>query len=270
MNNGITALLYVLNEEKRIEYTLKSFSWCEKILVTDKGNTDKTNEICKKYKNVEIVRFKKCSLLEEAKLLHNLVKTKWTITITASDIITKELALKISKTISLIEKDYDIINIPYKPYFLGSNEKYSPWFQKNRNYFYKKDIIDISFEGGVHNIVKYNSDKIYKMKLYDDNEGLYHLTHESGKGIVNRYLLYLSQEGESTNLNSELWYIFKQLIKLLFFKRSFFRGKKSLALSFSFLSYYMLKYVINWDLQNGNADQTYKNIRKKVINDWGR
>lgn len=53
----ISAIIITKNEEKMIEDCLKSVNWADEIIVVDTGNTDKTNEIAKKYK-AKIIKYK--------------------------------------------------------------------------------------------------------------------------------------------------------------------------------------------------------------------
>lgn len=52
----ISAIIITKNEEKMIEDCLKSILWADEIIVIDTGNTDKTNDIARKYK-AKIVKF---------------------------------------------------------------------------------------------------------------------------------------------------------------------------------------------------------------------
>ncbi|CAN5304325.1 glycosyltransferase family 2 protein [soil metagenome] len=52
----ISVIIITKNEEKMVEDCLKSALWADEMILVDTGNTDKTNEIAKKYK-AEIVKY---------------------------------------------------------------------------------------------------------------------------------------------------------------------------------------------------------------------
>jgi hypothetical protein len=269
---GVTAIFPMLNEEKRIYNTLKCFSWCDQIIVLDKGSKDDSIEIALKFKNVKIVQkdFKnsKNSFLDEGLFLTSHIKTNWYINITASDIITKALSLEIKKLVKIDLGDYNCITIPYKPYFMGINETFSPWYCKMRTYIFKTE--ELKLNNSVHGVLSMSSKpKHYKIIMNDNKEALYHLTHENYEGVLNRYYRYLIEEkNDDISLSNQLKYIVRQIIKLVLFKRVLFRGKAAIALTFSFLSYHMLKYVVLWDSRNGNGINTYSKIREKISDEW--
>ena len=51
MRPKITVAMTVFNEERRVEYAIKTATWADEILVVDSGSTDGTIEICKRYTN---------------------------------------------------------------------------------------------------------------------------------------------------------------------------------------------------------------------------
>jgi glycosyltransferase involved in cell wall biosynthesis len=271
-SSQVTAIMTVFNEESRISFTLKSFSWCNQIILIDKCSTDKTIEIAKKYKNVKIIRnnLEKSNnpFFDEVRLALKHVNTEWVMSMTASDLITKKLALKIKNIKASDITKFNCISLPYKPYFMGINESFSPWDYSKRIYIIRTDNLKIN--QGVHSVLTMSTKpKEYEVKMLDKNEALYHLTHENYEGVLDRYFRYLSKESnDDITLSKQFKYIIRQIIKLVFFKQILFKGKASVALTFSFLSYHMLKYVVLWDSRHGKGLKTYEDIREKISNEW--
>jgi len=271
-SSQVTAIMTVFNEESRISFTLKSFSWCNQIILIDKCSTDKTIEIAKKYKNVKIIRnnLEKSNnpFFDEVRLALKHVNTEWVMSMTASDLITKKLALKIKNIKASDITKFNCISLPYKPYFMGINESFSPWDYSKRISIIRTDNLKIN--QGVHSVLTMSTKpKEYEVKMLDKNEALYHLTHENYEGVLDRYFRYLSKESnDDITLSKQFKYIIRQIIKLVFFKQILFKGKASVALTFSFLSYHMLKYVVLWDSRHGKGLKTYEDIREKISNEW--
>jgi hypothetical protein len=266
--NNVTIVLSIKNEEERIRFTLNSLVQFPKVLLLDKNSNDKTKSIVKTYKNVEYF-FLKDNVPNiysyEVKFLVDKVKTDWVMPLTASDIISNELVEKIKTLFSKkLINNYDTIELPYKPYFFGLNNKFSPWNQEYRGYIFKTENLVIN-EKSIHKAFYFKSSRIYRVKKMNSS-ALYHLTHENFDGVLNRYNRYLKLEKyDEISLNDQLKYILKQTIKLFILKGNFFRGKAAIALSFSFLSYHMLKYVALWDNKYGKGNETYDELREKIL-----
>ena len=271
--NDITVIIVVKNEEKRIKSTLNTFKDFSNIILLDKNSDDNTIQTVHAFKNITCLKlpddfdFEK-EFFSEIKFLINKVNTKWVMPITASDIISKELVEKIKFVFTKTNIDeYDQIELPYMPYFLGVNAKFSPWYSEYRGYIFKTKNVMFN-EKSVHKAFYFKSRKIFRIQK-KNTDAFYHLTHENFDGVLDRYYRYLKLEKyDEISLNFQLKYILKQIIKLFFLKGNIFRGKDAIALSFSFLSYHLLKYVAIWDNKYGKGNQTYNEIRKKVVDDW--
>jgi glycosyltransferase involved in cell wall biosynthesis len=268
---GLSVFLPVLNEEDRIFYTLKSFEWCNEIILVDKGSTDRTIEIASRFPNVKIILHEEGEAYTSTEYDTYLKECsyKYSMVVTASDLIHPALAFKIKDLIEDPAFDYDVIKVPYRGYFLGVYEKFSPWFLDSTVKIIKTNLIKIQ-QGEVH--TAYNNkmiEKIYIISALMSDEVYYHLTHESADGVMKRHIRYWRGEATSPEpLNNYLKIVIKKTIRFLFIKQTFFKGKAAIALAFSFLTYYMISYIYKWDHLYGEGNKVYTSLRNENLRLW--
>ena len=267
---GISIFLPVYNEESRILFTLKSIEWCDEVIVIDKGSIDKTVEIASQFKNVTVIIKKEDNTYTSSEYNVYLDKCSYnySMTVTASDIIHPDLAFKIKKLVDSLDFNYDAIEVPYKGYFLGIYEKFSPWYLESTIKVVKTCLINIQ-EGEVHAAIKSNIQTVYKITPSKEDEAYYHLTHESADGVLNRHIRYWRAEASSPEpLNVPLKIVIKKTLSFLFYRRTFFKGKAAIALAFSYLTYYMITYIYRWNHMCNNATEVYRKIRDENLILW--
>jgi glycosyltransferase involved in cell wall biosynthesis len=268
---GLSVFLPVYNEEERIFFTLQSFTWCDEIILVDKYSTDRTIEIASRFPNVKIISHKESDAYSSTEYDAYLKECsyEYSMTVTASDLIHPALACRIKELIEEPGFDYDIIKVPYKGYFLGVYEKFSPWYLDSTTKIIKTDLIKIQ-QGEVH--TAYNNkmiEKTYTIPALAPDEVYYHLTHESADGVLKRHIRYWRGEATSPEpLNNYLKIVIKKTISFLFIKRTFFKGKAAIALAFSFLTYYMISYIYKWDHLYGEANEVYTHLRNENLKLW--
>lgn len=264
---GVAALLPVYNEEGRIRYVLDSLKWCEEVLLLDKRSTDHTVLIARQYPNVRVLFMENADAYSptDISMLYRECRYKYSMLVTASDIIHPLLSEEIRRLINEKEFDYDAIEVPYKGFFLGIYEKYSPWYEERDIKIVKTACVSVK-EGSIHNSRSFSIKTIYKITSKDPDVAYYHLTHESARGIIDRHSRYWKGEASSPeSLSAPLRIVIRGTIKFLLFKRTFFKGPAAIALAFSFLSYYMMTYLCKWDYLYGNTDLIYNNLRYKIL-----
>jgi glycosyltransferase involved in cell wall biosynthesis len=266
----ISAFLPVFNEEKRINDTLKSFIWCDEIIVVDKESTDNTVELAQRFSSrVKIVSMKNTSNYEakEWTLFLENCSSDWVIFVTASNVIHPLLAKKILTTIRQNSDSYDILNIPFRRYVLGLETKKSPWYSELSPKVMKTSAMTI-VEGGVHDAVQFAGREL-NIRLSSDC-AMYHLTHESADGMINNHLRYWRGEakGSTGDLTRPALRVCKEFIRIVVFKRTYLMGWDGVMLMFAYLSYFMMSFVYRWEETRGMADRTYPVIRESISNQW--
>jgi glycosyltransferase involved in cell wall biosynthesis len=266
----ISIFISVYNEEERIENFLESFYDLGKIYVLDKGSTDRTIEICSKYNSIQVIKLP-FSQPYYANFIDEIMKeycmTEWAVFSTASDLIHPRLVIELKAIINNPKIiDYDLIRVPFKTFVLGINSYYSPWYTKSKIYAFRKNALAVNLNG-VHNGIQYSSEKIYEMNINNDF-CVYHLTHKTVSSMMNRHLSYW--EGEATlPLNIDLKLTFKDTIRNIFRvllkRKSFMLGWDGIMLSFSYITYFMMKFVYQWERKRSNAKDKYLEIANNIV-----
>lgn len=267
---GITAFIPVYNEEKRLKNVLECFRWCDEILLLDKESTDDTVKIAKQYSNVTIltkIRTERYDSNEAEYFLKN-CKTEWCMLVTASDLIHPKLAKKMKELIDDCNFEYDIVSVPYKPYFLGCCEKYSPWYAEYMNKMFRVSTLSLNLNS-VHAVLTPISSRLYQIPFIESKVAYYHLTHQSAESVIERNVRYWKGEASSSDSLSLInKIIIRTVIRFVFLRGGLFKGKQALALFYSFLSYFMMTYVCKWEYQYGRIDSTYATLQKDIVDMW--
>lgn len=269
-NLDVTLFISVYNEEKRIEYFIKSFIWIKNIFVIDKGSTDRTIEICNKH-SVNLISIPYSEPYDSTfinRIVSEYCKTNWIIFSTASDIIHPKLSLELInlfKTKNLIES-FDIIKIPFVTFVLGINHKSSPWFTETKAYIFRKETYLIN-EEGVHDGIQFKYQNLYEIK---SDFPVYHLTHETVDSMMNRHMSYWKGEAnlpKVINLEKSFKITIRKFFKILFKNRIYLIGWDGIMLALTYISYFMLSFVYQWEKKKSHAPQLYNKIREDIISE---
>ncbi len=265
MNNKISVILGVYNEEERIVPLLKGLSWCDDIIVIDKGSNDRTAELCKG-DNVTLMSVpytdKDGDLSVEAK---KIAKHDWIACVVASDFIDYSLVKIVNELISSEEFNYNTIVVPFKNYILGRNIKHNPWYVKNgKRYFFRKTSLNFSNE--VHKEVQYDTESVYSIKT---GGYVYHFTHQSVISQNERHMRYTQREAEylynnKVSVTKVRWELIKKFFSLLIKNQFVFRDNDTFALNVAFLSYYVDRYLFLWE-KNQDIEKRYDDMKKRII-----
>lgn len=266
---SISIFIAVYNEEKRIESFIKSFLWVDKIFIMDKGSTDNTLEICNKY-DTQIINLE-YSEPYDISYLNNVLDeycvTDWAMIGTGSDVIHPVLSKEIAKTIkSDFIKDFDLIKVPFQTYILGINDKSSPWYTESKAYVFRREVLKVNDEG-VHDGIQFYPKKVFEIKLKTEYS-VYHLTHETVSSMMSRHTSYWRGESLLPNeihLGNSFKIVVRKFFKILFKSRIYTKGWDGIMIAFSYLTYYMMSFVYQWERKRSNAKNIYSQIREEII-----
>ena len=98
MKHGISVICLVYNEEKRIERFIRSFYEYDEIIILDKGSTDKTVEIAKRFR-VRIINVPYTDKGTVWKAGIDAALFDWVFLLTASDVVHPEFTKRLYKKI---------------------------------------------------------------------------------------------------------------------------------------------------------------------------
>lgn len=130
-NIKVSAVIITFNEEKRIETTLQSISWCDEILIIDSGSNDKTLDICKKY-GCKILFRKFDGYGPQKKFAVANAANDWILAIDADEIITDSLKNEIEFHLSGEKQNSAGYYIPISLFFQGKKLRFGGSFIKKK------------------------------------------------------------------------------------------------------------------------------------------
>lgn len=264
----ISAFIPVFNEESRIKYALTSLKWCDEVVVLDKSSTDNTVNIAKEFgAKVIVVENSKNYSASEFDYIRGL-EGDWVIFFTASDLMDVSLSKEIRKVVETLPKDVTVIKLPFHQEVLGINDKRSPWGTAKWRDMIRKDSIKINYNG-VHGALSVTKERDY---FINPKCGfISHLTHVSVDMMLERHIRYWRTEGKCYEETS-LWPAFRHFlrsIKDIIKFRTLLMGWDGIAMTFAYVSYYMLSFLYCWEkMKNGAAKKRYNMLREKSIEDW--
>ena len=240
MKNKITATIITRNEEANIERCLNSIDWVDEIVVVDSFSTDKTIEICEKYK-CKIIQTEWKGFGKTKKYAVDASSNNWIFSIDADEEVTNELKNKILSI--LVNPEFEGYKIKRTSYYLGTQIKYCGWdrdfplrlFNRKNGNFDNKEV---------HESVIINGQK---GKL---NEVIHHYTYptiSSHISKMNRYTdLSLIQQKKRYSILSAVIFGINKFFKMYLLQRGFLDGKVGFLLCLNSSYGIFLKYIKTW------------------------
>jgi glycosyltransferase involved in cell wall biosynthesis len=265
----ISVVTVVYNEEARIENLLQNFRWTDDLIVVEKSSTDRTKQIALCYTdNVITVPYSDTGC--EARIGVATARNEWVLFVTASDIIHPALVEKLWEIVNRNEFPYDIVSVPFVPMVFGLHGRWSPWYFPLKPWLFRKSVF--SGKDTVHREISFSSKRVYKMKK-NETEALFHLTHQTVDSFFERSLRYTKAETRRYNsLGEGLFQTLKEVVLatgwMTFYKFTFFKGWKGIALAFAFLSYFMMKFLYIWEHFTSTGEEKYEAMRQQMLKRW--
>lgn len=117
IENGITVICAGYNEEKGQTSFLKVLAMFDEIIFINRGCTDKTCEIAKKYNAIVVDmphEIPEREHIESKKIInkvYNMASNRWVINLTFADIVHPKLYEKLIKTINKKDFDYTVVDV---------------------------------------------------------------------------------------------------------------------------------------------------------------
>ena len=103
---------------------------------------------------------------------------------------------------------------------------------------------------------------------------MYHLTHETMDGMMERHLRYCHIEVNVSSptqpLTKEFNMIFRSAMRVILKRKSFLMGWNGLALGIAYITYWMLRFLYIWEKRQLRAPEIYQKIKQSVLQAWKR
>ena len=266
---SISAICPVYNEEARVGTMLRCAMWCDQIVVLDKNSIDKTREIASRYTDKVLILPKQEFDPIEIQILLDNVSSEWVILLTASDVIHPQLATEIRNLIEQNDFPYDVIQVPYRRYVLGLETKRSPWHSERHPVVFRKSVARI--QNDVHGALTFDTKRYYEMPI-STNAYMYHLTHTTVDGMMERHMRYWRAEARLFSSETPIRKAFNSILRSAFDvmikRKTWLMGWGGIALTMAYMSYWLFSFVYSWELRCSNAPQTYRNIRESILQEW--
>lgn len=250
----ITAIIPTLNEEERIQNSLKSAQFADEIIVIDSYSTDNTVEIVKR-SNAKLLQRKFDDFSSQKNYAIDQASNDWIIWIDADEVLNEELQSEIRESVENAN-DYVGFYIYRIFFFKGKRMRYTgTQNDKLIRLFNRKHC---KYEGLVHEKIKtqgklgYLENKILHYSYMSYDQYVLKVNHYAGLRAKE-----LFQKGERVTPYHILLKPIVRFVKHYFVKLGFLDGFLGFIISF-ILSYSVLvRYIKLWNIKqeykrNGN------------------
>lgn len=130
MSLKLSVFIIAFNEERIIEECLKKLNWVDEIIVVDSGSTDRTVEICEKYR-AKVIYKKFEGFGQQKQFALDQTTNDWVLSLDADEVLTDELIAEMKSSIQSESHDYDGFYIKSRMVFFGKVFNYGN--ESNRN-----------------------------------------------------------------------------------------------------------------------------------------
>jgi len=245
MINHISAVVLAKNNELTIKNTLESLKNFDDVVVYDNGSTDKTIELAKTFKNVNLIQGKFNGFGWTKNKATTYSKHDWILIIDSDEIIDKKL-LKTLKTKELDKNK--IYQLNFKAYYKNIQVKYCGWNNQKIKRIYNKTVTSYN-NNDVHEDIM---DEGLKLELLEGNMEHYSY-HSISQFIIkaDNYSSLFAKNNVGKKSSSPFKAYFNGLysfIKTYIFKRGFLDGYIGLIISFSHMVTNFYKYIKLYEL----------------------
>lgn len=179
INDSLSVLLIVKNEEEKISDAIKSVLWAKEVIVLDTGSIDKTLDRLKKFR---IKVFKTKSL--DGGFAHwrteilQYANSVWVLYLDADERISDSLKKEISKAI--LNSDYDYYAIPRKNIILSKELKHGGQYPDYVKRLFKKDVL-LKWKGNLH-----EEPVLSQSRLGYLENSIFHLKHDNFEEMMKK------------------------------------------------------------------------------------
>ena len=242
---NISAVVLAKNNDNTIEKTLQSLVEFEDVVVYDNGSTDKTIQIVKEFKNVNLVEGEFNGFGWSKNKAASYAKNDWIIIIDSDEVI-DSLLLNTLKTKKLDEKT--VYQLNFKAFYKDIQVKYCGWNNQKIKRLYNRGVTSYNTDDVHEDII---SDHM-KIELFDGNVEHYSY-HSISQFIIKAdyYSTLFAKNHAGKKSSSPAKAYFNGLysfIKTYIFKRGFLDGYIGLIIAYSHMTTNFYKYIKLYEL----------------------
>lgn len=247
---NISVFIIAFNEEKIIARCLEKLSWANEIIVVDSGSSDKTVQICEKYKS-KVIYNKFENFGKQKQFALNQTTNNWVLSLDADEVLSDELILEI-KSFDF-SKDYNGYLIPRTHIFLNKVFKFGSENKKPILRFFNKQYGKF-IENKIHEVIEVEG-KIGVLK----NEMLHYTVLDISTAIQKqvKYSLlsgeFLFEKGKKVPLIKVILKFPFDFFRFYLLQRNFLNGYQGFIWSILSAFGSFVKYAKLYDL-NQNKD----------------
>ncbi|AWW45638.1 hypothetical protein DPM18_01695 [Polynucleobacter paneuropaeus] len=281
MNKNITAIVFTLNEERRIQFVIDNLKDYCNVIVFDGGSADGTERICNN-SNVTFLHRPEGSLdggggVEVYRWVYERAPTEYVLHVYCSHFYPTELLESFNhfaKNGRLEAVYHDVLVVRY------GKIVHRPLFKRTSSacVFYKKSII--TFDGTkIHDelAIKFNPNKMVRLQPIDELS-LHVFQDEDYLSTENKHLRYSKTEASQIFKSSHrkigcIDMFLRPLFKFVYYyfrSGAFVNGAPGLIYAIALFQYDLSKNIFLWEMQNSmerpQAIQANDSLRWKMIN----
>jgi glycosyltransferase involved in cell wall biosynthesis len=123
----VSVCYVVLNEERRIEESLRSVTWAEEIVVLDSGSTDATLEICRRFTD-QVFHQDWQGHVRQKNLALDRASNEWVLCLDGDEVLSPELAEEIRLELGRYHREVDGFSMPRLTRYLGRWIRHGSWY----------------------------------------------------------------------------------------------------------------------------------------------
>jgi glycosyltransferase involved in cell wall biosynthesis len=259
----ISVVVITNNEERIVEACFESVKWADELIVIDKGSSDKTVEIAKKYTDKIFIK-KTDDFSEKRNYAMEKASGDWVLFVDSDERVLLPLRDEIIKLIESTDKS--AFAISRKNIIFGQAVNYGPYKKDWMIRLLKKSQFE-TWVGKVHEYAKFKGEMGYT------KNSLLHLTHRDLDQFILKSLEWSKIDAQlrmdANHPKMTKWRFFRILITEFYEqgikRRGFFNGSVGVIDSVLQVFFLYMSYVRLWQLQqNKPLREVYEEIDKKL------
>lgn len=270
----ISAVVMTLNEERNIDYCLRSVrSWCDELIVVDMFSDDRTPEIARRYAD-KFLTHERVGFIEPARRLGFAAASgDWILSLDADEVIAPALAEWLRDFVDS-DPQYDVVLLPRPNVFLGRWLRSTHWYP-GKPRFFRPSMMDTS-ERIHHGFVPRPGARIAHVPR-DPKRAMWHFSYPTLTGLtekMNKYTTIEAEQALADGRGDPSWSGFitgpLRAFAPYVARRGWRDGVAGLAYAMNMAYYAFLSAAKRWDIPRAGSRQAeYDRLREELLAGYG-